>query len=110
METEQDKTLKALKITVQLEIDGNQYYLKASQKSNNELGKRLLASRAMEEDVRWQNFEEIYNAKVIPVYTNWKSPADTKHRASLRLLFVERGKCWREPTYYCMFQTGALTT
>jgi rubrerythrin len=62
MGTEQDKTLEGLKIAVQMEIDGKEYYLKASQKSSNELGKRLLASLAAEEDIHRQKFEEIYNA------------------------------------------------
>jgi rubrerythrin len=62
METEQDKALKALQISIQMELDGKQYYLKASQESGNELGKRLLQSLAAEEDVHRQKFEQIYNA------------------------------------------------
>jgi len=62
METEQAKTLEALKIAVQMEIDGKEYYLEASQKSSNELGKKLLASLAAEEDIHRQKFEEIYGA------------------------------------------------
>ncbi len=110
MKTEQYKTLGALKIAVQMEIDGKEHYLKASQKSSNELGKRLLASLAMEEDVHQQKFEEVYDARVIPVYRNNKFQTETKHRVSLRLLFMERGGSWQEHIYYCMFQTVALTT
>ena len=62
MVTEHDKTLEALQIAIQMEIDGKEYYLKASQKSSNELGKKLLKSRAAEEDVHRQKFEEIYSA------------------------------------------------
>ena len=62
METEQDKTLEGLKIAVKMEIDGKEYYLKASQKSSNELGKKLLASLASEEDIHQRKFEEIYDA------------------------------------------------
>ena len=62
MVTEQDKTLEALQIAIQMEIDGKEYYLQASQKSSNELGKRLLESLAAEEDIHRQKFEEIYNA------------------------------------------------
>jgi len=62
MVTEQDKTIKALQIAVQMEIDGKEYYLKASQESSNELGKKLLESLAAEEDVHRQKFEEIYDA------------------------------------------------
>jgi len=62
METEQDKTLKALQIAIQMEIEGKEYYLKASQESSNEAGKRLLQSLADEEDVHRQKFEQIYQA------------------------------------------------
>jgi len=62
METEQDKTLEALQIAIQMEIDGKEYYLKASQESSNELGKNLLHSLAAEEDIHRQKFEQIYNA------------------------------------------------
>ena len=39
MVTEQDRTLEALQIAVQMEIDGKEYYQKASQSSDNQLGK-----------------------------------------------------------------------
>jgi rubrerythrin len=61
-QSEQDKTLKALQTSIQMEIDGKQYYLKASRESGNELGKKLLQSLAAEEDVHRQKFEQIYNA------------------------------------------------
>ncbi|OIP28201.1 MAG: hypothetical protein CO103_06870 [Chloroflexi bacterium CG_4_9_14_3_um_filter_45_9] len=62
MTTEQDKTLAALQIAIQMEIDGKEYYLKVSRESSNELGKKLLQSLAAEEDVHRQKFEEIYSA------------------------------------------------
>jgi rubrerythrin len=62
MITEQDKTLEALQIAIQMEIDGKEYYLKASQESTNELGEKLLQSLAAEEDIHRQKFEEIYDA------------------------------------------------
>ncbi len=60
--TEQSKTLEALQMAIQMEIDGKTYYLKASRECSNELGKRLLASLAAEEDIHQQKFNEIYNA------------------------------------------------
>jgi rubrerythrin len=60
--SEQDRTLKALQTAIQMEIDGKAYYLKASQQSGNELGKKLLKTLAAEEDIHRQKFEEIYNA------------------------------------------------
>ncbi len=62
MITEQDKTLEALQIAIQMETDGKEYYLKASRESSNELGKKLLQSLAAEENIHRQKFEEIYNA------------------------------------------------
>jgi len=62
MTTEQAKILEALQIAVQMEIDGEEFYLKAGQKSSNELGKKLLKSLAAEEDIHRQKFEEIYDA------------------------------------------------
>ena len=62
MVAEQDKALEALQIAVQMEIDGEEFYLKASQESSNELGRKLLQSLAVEEDFHRQKFEEIYDA------------------------------------------------
>ena len=62
MDTEQDKTTEALQISIQMEVDGKEYYLKASQESGNELGRKLLQSLADEEDIHRQKFEEIYDA------------------------------------------------
>lgn len=62
MTSEQDRTLKGLQVAIQMEIDGKEYYLKASRESGNELGKKLLAKLAAEEDNHRQRFEQIYNA------------------------------------------------
>lgn len=62
MVTEQAKTLGALQTAIQMEIDGKKFYLKASQASNNELGKKLLRSLAAEEDTHRQSFEKIYES------------------------------------------------
>ncbi len=58
--TEQEKTVKALKYAIQMEIDGKVFYLKASSESTNELGKKLLASLAVQEDYHRQKFEQIF--------------------------------------------------
>jgi len=62
METEQDKTLEALHIAIQMETDGKKYYQKMSQSSENRLGRELFQSLAAEEDIHRKKFEEIYNA------------------------------------------------
>ena len=58
----QARTMKALQTAIQMEIDGKEYYLKASQQSGNELGKKLLQNLAAEEDVHRQVFERIYQS------------------------------------------------
>ena len=62
MADEQEKTLEALKMAVQMEIDGKEYYLKASSQSSNELGRGLLNRLAAEEDYHRNKFEQIYNS------------------------------------------------
>ena len=58
---EQDKTLKALQMAIQMEIDGKQFYLRASQSSANQLGRELFRSLAAEEDLHCQRFDKIYD-------------------------------------------------
>ncbi|MDP2931423.1 MAG: ferritin family protein [Chloroflexota bacterium] len=60
MTSERDKTLAALKIAIQMEIDGKECYLAASDESGNELGRKLLRSLAAEEDIHRRKFVEIY--------------------------------------------------
>ena len=60
MTNESKKTLEALRTAIQMEIDGKQFYLKASRESGNELGKELLRSLAGEEDLHRKKFEEIF--------------------------------------------------
>lgn len=62
MVTEQNKTLAALQAALRMEIDGKEFYLKASEESSNELGKKLLKSLAAEEGIHRQKFEKIYEA------------------------------------------------
>ncbi len=69
MAVEQDRTIKAVRIAIQMEIDGKEYYLKASWESSNQLGKKLLQSLAAEEDIHRKKFEDIYNA--IRVRSGW---------------------------------------
>jgi rubrerythrin len=62
MTQEQKKTREALKTAIQMEIDGKEFYLKASSESKNEMGRKLLRTLAKEEDNHRQTFEEIYAA------------------------------------------------
>ncbi len=73
MTGEQDTTRGALQTSIKMEIDGKEFYLKASQASQNELGKKLLEKLAAEEDGHRQVFEKIY--KDISVRQSWPEKA-----------------------------------
>jgi rubrerythrin len=60
MQSENSKTLEAVKTAIQMEIDGKQYYLKAAQSSGNETGRKLFQQLAAEEDRHREKFEEIF--------------------------------------------------
>ena len=62
METEQNKTLEALQMAIQMEIDGKEYYQRVSRSSNNQIGRELFQSLATEEDIHRQKFAKIYDA------------------------------------------------
>lgn len=62
MSAEQEATLKVLQTAIQMEIDGREFYLKASRASTSDLGIKLLRSLADEENLHRQKFEEIYRA------------------------------------------------
>ena len=61
MPNEQDTTIGALQTALRMEIDGKEFYLKASQASKNKLGKELLKKLAAEEDIHRGLFQNIYN-------------------------------------------------
>jgi rubrerythrin len=59
---EQGKIIEGLQTALQMEIDGKEFYTKASQASGNELGKKLLAQLAIEEDYHRRVFVSIYES------------------------------------------------
>jgi rubrerythrin len=61
MANEQEITTKALQTSIQMEIDGKEFYQTASKASTNKLGKNLLKRLAEEEDIHRKVFENIYN-------------------------------------------------
>ena len=73
MTREQDTTLGALQTSIQMEIDGKNFYLKASKSSQNELGKEILEKLAAEEDGHRQVFEKIF--KNISARKSWPEKA-----------------------------------
>ena len=87
MTEEQDRTLQALKTAIQMEIDGKAFYLKASQASGNELGRKLLQSLSKEEDLHRQKFESIYGS--ISKQKGWpKTDYEPDGGRGLRTLFA----------------------
>lgn len=88
MSGEQEATLKALETALQMEIDGKEFYLKASKASKNKLGKDLLKKLAAEEDIHRSVFQSIYNT--IKSEKGWP---DVKYHGDggqgLRTIFAE---------------------
>jgi rubrerythrin len=62
MATDQKKTLEALRMAVQMEIDGKEYYLKCSQATSNKMGAKLLRNLSKAEDVHRETFIKIYES------------------------------------------------
>ena len=62
MENEQARTIEVLQLAVRMEVEGKEFYQKASRKSSNKLAKELFQQLANEEDVHRKKFEEIYAA------------------------------------------------
>jgi rubrerythrin len=60
--SEQQSTIDALKIALQMEIDGKEFYQQAARESRDDLGKKLLNTLAGEEDIHRQVFQRIYEA------------------------------------------------
>jgi rubrerythrin len=74
MITEQSNTIRALQTAIQMEIDGKQYYQKASQTSQNVMGQKLFESLAAEEDIHLRRCKEIYRS--IQESNRWPSVID----------------------------------
>jgi rubrerythrin len=76
MANEQEITIKALQTSIQMEIDGKAFYVKAGGAATNKLGKNLLNRLAEEEDIHRKVFENIYNT--IRADKDW--PRDQTYR------------------------------
>lgn len=62
IEDEQPRTLQGLQIAIQMEVDGKEYYQKASRETGDVIGKELFEWLASEEDKHRLKFEQIYQA------------------------------------------------
>ena len=91
MENEQARTIKVLQLAVQMEVDGKEFYQKASRKSSNKLAKELFRHLADQEDVHRKKFEEIY--KALKKGQNWPDlePPSEKGK-KIKSLFAEATK------------------
>jgi len=85
--------LAALSQSIQMEIEGGEFYLKARALSGNELGKKLLEKLADEEDDHRRRFVEIYDTlrKKKPWPDNFAVPKKGK-RVTLRSVLGDFGK------------------
>jgi rubrerythrin len=91
MDNEQARTIEVLQLAVRMEIDGKEFYQKASQKSSNKLGKGLFQQLANEEDVHRKKFEEIYGA--LKRGQNWPDVEPPSEKGKkLKSLFSEATK------------------
>ncbi len=87
MVSEQTQTVEAVRTAIQMEIDGKEFYLKAGQASQNELGGKLFRQLASEEDIHRQKFEQIY--KAIQAQKAWPVVDFTPHGGKeLKTLFA----------------------
>jgi len=59
---EHKETVGAIRLAIQMEIDGKKYYLQASERSDNKVGKELFLWLAAEEDKHRRIFADIFNA------------------------------------------------
>lgn len=62
MTEEQSKTLDAIKVAIQMEVDGKEFYTKAASQAANDLGKKLFTNLAAEEDTHRRVFMGIYDS------------------------------------------------
>ena len=88
MNKEHDATLSGLKTAIRMEIDGKEFYLKISEESSNEAGKKLLKQLSSEEDIHRKVFERIY--KEISANEGWpESKIDPDGIKRLKTVFSE---------------------
>jgi rubrerythrin len=86
MANEREVTTQALQTSIKMEIDGKEFYKKASKASTNKLGRNLLKRLAEEEDIHRKVFENIYNT--ISADKGWPREATYQPDAGQRLRTV----------------------
>jgi rubrerythrin len=84
MANERETTVQALKTSIKMEIDGKEFYKKASKASSNKLGRNLL--KRLSEEIHRKVFENIYNT--ISAEKGWPKEAAYQPDAGQRLRTV----------------------
>ena len=105
---EQSKVLDGLQTAIKIETDGKKFYLKASDQSGNEAGKKLLKTLAEEEDVHRQNFEAIYEA--LRARKSWPEVSLKQAGKPLRTLFNEAARKLEKTAKVLATETSAVQT
>jgi len=91
MGNEQAKTIEALQLAIQMEVEGEEFYQQASQKSSNKLAKELFQKLANEEDIHRKKFEEVY--EVVRKGQDWPDVDPPSEKAkNLKSIFAEATK------------------
>lgn len=89
MTTEKNETLNALTAALKLENDGYQFYISASKKTKNLLGKEMLKSIAEEEKDHIKRIKAVYEG--LKKSTEWpetsKAPAGKKVYVEFKTIF-----------------------
>jgi len=88
MANDRAKTIEALKMALQMEIDGKTFYLKAAKASGNALGNKLFNTLAKEEDAHRLKFKAIFEA--IQAKENWPEvEIEQVAEAELKTVFAQ---------------------
>jgi len=91
MENEQARTIEVLQLAVRMEIEGKEFYQKASQKSSNRLTEELFQYLANEEDNHRKKFEQIF--ETFKREQNWPDTEPPSGKGKkLKSLFAEASK------------------
>ena len=91
MENEQTRTMEILQLAVRMEVDGKEFYQKASRKSSNKLAKELFHELANQEDIHRKKFVQIYEA--LKKGQHWPDiESQSGKGAEIKSLFAEATK------------------
>ncbi|HSW58122.1 MAG TPA: ferritin family protein [Dehalococcoidales bacterium] len=90
MTNERSLTLAALNSSIQMEIDGRNYYLEMHKACRQEEGRKLFQTLAAEEDIHRQNFEKIF--RIITAQKKWPEEKPEIPESRRSTLFSEAAK------------------